>query len=186
MFHFVHWLLDAKHLTSFMWRKGVYFMPGTDTKCFVSFLPSLPIISCFTHDWNKNMHVVVMETRLAFCPFGCCEMCCFSFMTKKRCSWYRLACSDGRPTFKASARRLIPLDVFRFNNMLYVHWSKLSSCSLLMTVNLCIRGNMTDIILWLREILRMSHFLRKWGWIDFFIVGSFVQPRPQGFSPPIF
>ena len=32
---------------------------------------------------KKGMHVVVMEARLAFCPFGCCETCCFPFMTKK-------------------------------------------------------------------------------------------------------
>ena len=78
MFHSFHWPLDVKQLTSFMWRKGVYFMPCIDTKYFTLFTNN----SLFYPWLKKGMHVVVMEARLAFCPFGCCETCCFPFMTK--------------------------------------------------------------------------------------------------------
>ena len=88
MFHSFHWPLDVKQLTSFMWRKGVYFMPCIDTKYFVSFLLCLPIIRCFTHDWKKACMWWSWKRDWPFAPLVVMKHVAFLSWQKKRCSWF--------------------------------------------------------------------------------------------------
>ena len=140
MFHSFHWPLDVKQLTSFMWRKGVYFMPCIDTKYFISFLLCLPIIRCFTHDWKKACMWWLWKRDWPFAPLAVVKRVAFLSWQKKM--------------------QLQLLDVFRFTN---IH----AACALIQATIMLIaydcyslhqRKYDQHIILWLRprEILTLS------------------------------